>query len=105
MLRPVSALPVGTVPGPGEETSVNPDLIQFSVIPVEPSPEGFVPGPVIHFKGTQKRMLHLLTMCWPSTWDCWFTVSCDLWFCGSALAELLLGEALRCRLCLWSWWC
>ena len=49
------ALPVGTVPGPGEETSVNPDSIQFSVIPVEPSPEGFVPGPEIHFKVTQKK--------------------------------------------------
>ena len=57
MLKPVSALPVGTVPGPGEETSVNPDSIQFSVIPVEPSPEGFVPGPAIHFKSRQKRTL------------------------------------------------
>ena len=57
MLRLVSGLPIGTVPGPGEETSVNTDSIQFSVIPVEPSPEVFVPGPVIHFKSRQKRTL------------------------------------------------
>ena len=56
MLKPVSALPVGTVPDPGEETSVNPDSI--SVIPVEPSPEGFVPGPAIHFKSRQKMILY-----------------------------------------------
>ena len=58
MLKPVSALPVGTVPDTGEETSVNPDSIQFSVIPVEPSPEGFVPGPAIHFKRRQKIILY-----------------------------------------------
>ena len=33
-------------------------LIRFSlVIPVEPSPEGFVPGPAIHFQSRQKRTL------------------------------------------------
>ena len=57
MLGSVSALPVGTVPGPEENKSVNPDSIQFSVIPVEPSPEGFVPGPAIHFQSRQKRTL------------------------------------------------
>ena len=55
MLGSVTVLPVGTVPGPGEETSVNSDSIQFSAIPVEPSPEGFVPGPVKHFNGTPKQ--------------------------------------------------